>query len=136
MYDSLEMPPPTVVKIPRIRNGDIISVRCEDVDCERARLLGIMALAIAAVTNSVMSYSMQDRIGNGLREELGMLPSNETSIVVPEDMLDRLKHIMQVLLDNDLDTFVAILDALKASNSSEEMAESLFKSFINYDLVV
>ena len=136
MYDPLEMPPPVkVVKIPRIRNGDILTVRCEDVDCERARLLGIMSLAIAEAHNPFRSYSEQYRADNYFTDR--NIPPNPMGIgAVSDKIVDRLKLIMQILLDNDLDTFVAILETLEVSNSSEVIATDLFKSFINYDLVV
>jgi len=134
MYDPLEMPPPVKVNIPRVRNGDIITVRCEDTDCERARLLGIMAIAIAEAYNPFRSYSEQYREDNYLVKR--NIPPNPMGIrAVSDKIVDRLELIMQILMNNNLDTFVAILNALEVSNSSEAIATDLFKSFINYELV-
>lgn len=135
MYDPLELPSSVKVMMPRIRNGDILTARCKDVDCERARLLGIMALAIAEAYNPYRAYSEQYRVDHYV--EGRNIPPNPIGIgAVAERIVDRLELIMQILMDNDLDTFVAILETLEVSNSSEAIATDLFKSFINYELVI
>lgn len=130
MFDSMELPEPTRVTIPRVRNGDLVTQKSDSIGKERARLLGIFAIVIAETTNQHIHYNLNRDYSN----------SEEFYVVVDAWasrywMLLKLKEVMQLLMDNDLDIFLLILDGIETQNEAEANALSLFRSFVDSEAI-
>jgi hypothetical protein len=112
------------VMIPRIRNGKILEPVRDDAK-ERARLLGLYAVVIAEATNYVVHFNLGKEF-NGDPE----LARNLEARVYRRIMLDTMHENMQVLMDNDYETFKLFIKAYQAQYEAERDALSVFKSFL------
>lgn len=118
LFDPLELPPATRVKIPRIRNGDIFN-HTDDGDKTRARLLAVLATLIAENVNPQVHYN--------LHRDIKTIEDD----IVSDIMIDTFCSIMQLLMDNNYKTFLAILQGMEAQQEAERDAMVVFANFVN-----
>lgn len=122
MHDPLELPQEIRVKIPRIRNGDLIATKSADADEERARLLGILAIMIAETTNGISFHEA--------RVEPEYMEMALVAKEARQNFVQQLKEAMAFLMYNDLESFLAILEGIQAQAEAESAALSVFSNFI------
>lgn len=133
MYDKYELPPPTRVVIPRVRNGEILVGNGED---DRARLLGILAIMIAEVNNPVVHNLVRlEAQRQAIYEEHGVDPFKYTDtndlVKVDDSLLDALLEAMTLLMENTVEVAMLIIGGRADQSDADKEVLSIFANFVD-----
>lgn len=127
-HDPLELPEPVRVRVPRVRNGDLIAASSADGDEERARLLGILAIMIAEATNPQLNLYEAKHLNDN--PDLTYPEITAMAEEGRQKFLDDLKEAMTFLMYNTLEAFIAILEGIQEQSEEDSKALRIFSSFV------